>query len=1153
MSLRIYTLGPFRVHRSDSPIPDPAWKTQKNKALLKILLTYRRRALTKEQLMEWLWPHLDPDAAGRNLRVAVSQLRRALEPDLPRGSQSSFILTTDAGYAWNTKADYWLDAEEFERLAASRWQRADSRWQVADSSANQDAISHQPSAISHMQSAISLYQGDYLEEDRYADWATAERERLRELYFALLTRLAEAYARQGRYQRAVASCREVLAADRCRESVWCQLMLYHHHAGDQALALRAYEECRHALAEELAVEPLPETIALYEQVLRREVPAPRRDIPNNLPHELTNFVGRQEELAEIAARLENPACRLLTLAGPGGVGKTRLALRAASERMAQYPDGVYFVRLAPLSSADFMVAAIAEALGIHFYGREDPKVQLLNRLREKRMLLVMDNFEHLLAGAELVIEILQHAPEVKILVTSREPLNFQAEWCVDIEGLLYPEGRLEARDWGLERETRPSDDTQYVIRSTQYAAVRLFVERAGQVRAGFRLSQATTPDVVRICQFLEGMPLGIELAAAWVRRFSCSRIVREIERNRSTALTTGLDFLTTSMRDVPERHRSLRAVFDWSWNLLSEEERASFRKLSVCRGGFRSEAAEQVAGASPRVLASLVGKSMLRRTPAGRYEMHELLRQYAGEKLHAFPADEKQAQELHCRYYATFLHQREEAIRNEARTDVLDEVGDEIENVRHGWEWAIAQWQVGEIGKYLDSLYHFYWIRGWYHEGEEVFGRAAERLDARLRPSQVEFNRRVDPGQAREVIQGKILLRQGRFCFRLNHYKKARDVLRRSLAVSRHHQMPEEIASTLHTLGYVAYMVGDYEKAKELCQQSLAICEEARDRHEMAKCLNALGLAVVGLGQYAEARRLHERSLAVSREIGNQRTAARALSYLGLLAGSMGEYAEARKLCRESLEVYGTMGDQWGVAHTLDYLGNIARWTGEYAEAERLYQESAVIWREIGHRWGIAVFAMHMGELACLSREYTEARHHYEEGLGVFEEIGDRPGIASCLGGLGRVAQALGHYEEAGELFHESLAVNREINKAGGIAMSLQDLGNLAGAQAEKQAARAHCREALKIAVDINAVPLVLEILVGIAVLLTEEGEGGQALELLSLACHHAASTRQTRDRAEYLRTELEPQLPPGVIAEGRRRREARTLNEVVNEVLAAT
>jgi len=362
MSLRIHTLGPFLVYRDATPIPDSAWKTQKNKSLLKILLkillTHRGHALTKDRLMEWLWRDLAPRAAGRNLRVAVSQVRRVLEPDLRHGGQSGFVLTTDAGYAWNTQADYWLDAEEFEkRVNESMRQRGDE-------------LPIDSSLVNSLTEASVIYRGDYLEEDRYADWAMAERERLRELYFALLTRLAEAYALQGRYRQAVATCREVLAADRCRESVWCQLMLYHYHAGDQALALRAYEESRQVLIEELGVEPLPETAAVYEQILQREVPAPPRAIPNNLPQQLTSFVGRKPELTEIARRLDDPACRLLTMVGSGGIGKTRLSLQAAAQSLEQSPDGVYFLRMQPAPPLAPLVERFPPAL---VFGRSSGK------------------------------------------------------------------------------------------------------------------------------------------------------------------------------------------------------------------------------------------------------------------------------------------------------------------------------------------------------------------------------------------------------------------------------------------------------------------------------------------------------------------------------------------------------------------------------------------------------------------------------------------------------------------------------------------------------------------------------------------------------------------------------------------------------------
>ncbi|HYN89463.1 MAG TPA: AAA family ATPase [Ardenticatenaceae bacterium] len=322
MMLRIRTLGPFRVHLDDAIVPETAWKTQKNKILLKILLTYRGHALAKEQLMEWLWPELEPGAAGRNLRVAVSQVRQALEARTPRQHSATYILTTDSGYAWNTEAGYWLDADEFVRLAADGTERPES---VPSNG-----------TIERLQSALGLYGGEYLEEDRYADWAVAERERLRELHFGLLTRLAEGYARQGRYGRAIGLCREVLVADGCRESVWCQLMLYQYHAGDQAQALRAYDECRRVLAEEMGVEPLPETTKLAAQIRRHAVTGRHFTPPpaaierlRRLPLSLGRipFAGREAEQARLLGHLEHVSAgqtRFVLVEGEAGAGKSRL-------------------------------------------------------------------------------------------------------------------------------------------------------------------------------------------------------------------------------------------------------------------------------------------------------------------------------------------------------------------------------------------------------------------------------------------------------------------------------------------------------------------------------------------------------------------------------------------------------------------------------------------------------------------------------------------------------------------------------------------------------------------------------------------------------------------------------------------------------------
>jgi predicted ATPase/transcriptional regulator with XRE-family HTH domain len=339
-----------------------------------------------------------------------------------------------------------------------------------------------------------------------------------------------------------------------------------------------------------------------------DTPGQRRTTRStNLPAPPTPLIGRETELAQIAARLDQRDCRLLTLVGPGGVGKTRLALQAAIELSASFPDGVCFVPLAALNSAELLVPAIAGALGFTFHGRADPKAQLLTYLREKDLLLVLDNFEQLLAGADVLSDLIQVAPGVVLLATSREPLHLRVEWLLDIPGLLVP---ARADDSGVE----------------QSSAVRLFVQTANRMQADFTLSPATIPSVVRICQFVAGMPLAIELAAAWVRSRSCSEIARELEQS--------LESLATTMHDVPARHRSMRAVFDHSWRLLSDAEQGVLRRLSVFRGGMQADAAARVAGATPLLLAALVDKSLLRHNGAGRYQLHELVQRYAGVVLH---------------------------------------------------------------------------------------------------------------------------------------------------------------------------------------------------------------------------------------------------------------------------------------------------------------------------------------------------------------------------------------------------------------------------------------------------------------------------------------------------------------------------------------
>ncbi len=449
--------------------------------------------------------------------------------------------------------------------------------------------------------------------------------------------------------------------------------------------------------------------------------------PSPLPMPRSRLIDRERELAKAKTLLLREDVGLVTLTGPGGIGKTRLVLQVAADLADRFADGAYLVFLAPVSSADFLVSTIANAMQFSFYGTTDPKMQLLTHLREKKILLVLDNFEHLLDGTELVVDIINQAPEIVVLITPRERLNIEGEWVIELSGLPLPKTEKKPRS------------------KATYAAVQLFLDRAQQASTE-PILEAELSSVVRICQLVEGMPLGIELAAAWRRVLSCEEIAREIEKS--------LAFLAMTSPGTLPRHRSMIVVFDPSWNLLSPVEQQVFRQLSVFRGGFRRDAAERVAGATLTQLASLIDKSLLRRNSAGRFDMHELVRQYAAMKLEQAPGEKTAVLDRHCSYYSEMLSQIKGHLRSHLAGDALKEIRAEIENVRQSWRWAVTQRKVVEMKQSLQSLLDFYDTQGWFQEGEEAFGLAVEELskiDQGSREWDIQYN----------IVLGQVLAGQG--------------------------------------------------------------------------------------------------------------------------------------------------------------------------------------------------------------------------------------------------------------------------------------------------------------------------------------------------------------------------------------------------------
>ncbi len=694
---------------------------------------------------------------------------------------------------------------------------------------------------------------------------------------------------------------------------------------------------------------------------------------HNLPPQITPFVGREEELAEVNKLLGDRSCRLVTLVGPGGIGKSRLGLQAAAQRTGDFRHGVYLVPLAPVSSVEFVVPTVADSLSFPLHGTEEPRVQVLNYLREKHLLLLMDSFEHVLEGAGLVGEILQTAPDVKVLATSQERLNISGEWTLSIDGLAVPTSP-DARD------------------AARYSAVRLFLESAQRARTGFALTSEEQPYVVRICQLVGGMPLAIELASSWVRALSCEEILAEIEQSP--------DLLSTSARDAPVRHRSLRAVFDYSWALLSEQEREALMRLSVFRGGFRREAARTVAEASLPVISALVDKSLLRWDPSGRYEMHQLLRDYVEGRLSETPGAQEMIREKHGRYFAAFLHERRKQLRGADEQDVENEIGHELENVRRAWSWAAGQARREEIDKGLNTLYRFYWIRGLYQEGESAMAKAVKALR---------------PGGEDSAV-GKALAGQGAFSRALGCHDEASELLGESLRIFRKLGRKKYAAFSLGNLGMISVARGRYAEAQHLYEESLALSEESEDPVEMAESLNGLGMIASRQGRYREAQEYFRRALSICRQTGDRKGAASALNNLGTIANLTSDKEKARELFREALALKNEQGDRIGATTALSNLGAIAGELGDYGEAKRMFEETLAIRRQIGARAGVCNALTNLGVVAAKLGVPAEARERLREALSIAADIRAEPTALTTLAFYADLLANTGDQERALEI-----------------------------------------------------------------------------------------------------------------------------------------
>ncbi|WP_182482758.1 tetratricopeptide repeat protein [Calidithermus roseus] len=888
MGTRVRLLGSPRLERGERVVPLP-----KERPLW--LLSYlgaQEDWVSREELLELFWPGLEPSPARNNLRQLLHRVRQM------EGVEG---LEADAnGVRWRAEVDVRLFRQA---LARGQWERA-----------------------------LELYGGPLLEGVRVyglpelENWLEAERQDLQTAWGdALLSQVAQTQPSPSVLER----LERLLEHDLFNERA-VQAFLHHAAAlGQFERARELYAAFARRLEGEMGLEPDPATRRLLEELLRAAPPqAAAYRAQHNLPTRLTTFIGREEELSLVNRRLESGE-RLITLTGPGGMGKTRLALSVAESQLGAFAEGVWFVALAPLSHSALIVPAVAEALGLSLVGTAEPKTRLLEHLREREMLLVLDNFEHLMEGAELVLELLREAPHLRLLVTSRERLRLQAEWVLDLQGLSYPPG------YGLEAVRRSS-------------AVRLFVERANRVWPQFALTPQVAPAVLRICQLVQGMPLGLELAAAWVSAFTPQDIAEELERS--------LGFLDSPALDLPERHRSLRAVFEHSWRLLAPEQQQALAHLTVFRGGFDRQAALKVAGVGPPALLALADKSLLRRTPSGRFELHEVIRQQAQERAEASGVLQA-IRQAHAWHYLALAEEASAHLRGPEEAHWLERLAAEHDNLRTALEWAVSRQDAILALRLATSVHHFWYVRGHHREGrtwlERAFGLPLNDIPPRLHAKALNAlaERAKDQGDYAQALQAQ---------------QEALDLWQRL-------EDSAEVAGALHSLGTIVREQGNFDQALAYFEESLRLRRELDDRYGIATTLNDIGVVYGYRGQFEASRPYFEESLARKREIGDRRGIAYALGNLGQVLSELGEGAAARALTEESLAIKRELGDQQGIAVSLVNLAILALQQGDLEQAWDHLEEGLRILYALERRWSIGVVLGSFAELALRRGQFERA------------------------------------------------------------------------------------------------------------------------------------------------------------------------------------
>jgi predicted ATPase/DNA-binding SARP family transcriptional activator len=930
--LKLHLLGGFRAAIGEHTITAGSFRLAKSRNLVKLLALARGQSLHREQLMEYLWPDTDLSQAANNLSQTLFAARRVLAPG-GRDPLQFLVYRRDA-ICLTAAEPAWVDVEAFETAAA------------------QALLS--PSIESH-EGALALYGGELLPEDRYEDWVIRRREALHQDYLRLSLELSRFYQANRRFDQSIGVLRQALSSEPANEEINVEMMRLYAMTGQRLQALRQYQALQNVLRRELDVEPDLESARLYEMIHSGQYPdtdmqriagsvEAGQPLLRSIPLTLTPFLGREAELFEVQRVLEDPLTRLISIIAPGGMGKTRLALQVAGQiagqhsqqGQTQFRDGICFVSLAQVTEMDALILRIADCVGLSsFTPQANLREQLLQYLEPRTLLLILDNFEQLINAQNigLLLEILAQAPGVKLLVTSRARLNMLGEQVYPLLGLDWPDGV-----GGVDDPTR------------SYTSITLFETTARRAHPDFRLDERTLPAVREICRLVEGMPLAIELSAAWCGVMEPKHVLAGIH--------SSLNFLSVDTLDLPERQRSLRAVFDASWNLLSETERSAVQRLSVFREGFTSEAAAQVGEIQVKTLLGLVNKCWITRSGENRLRMHEMIRQYAYQRL----LEAGEEQNMHARHLACFSSLAQEAydcMWGNDQGEWLRRLELENGNFDAAIEWGCSQHSKTEIEQVLALIGSIYPWMAYLSKFAQGLFWAEKALSA--------VDHLPSPGVISQAVLGKALLPAGAFSHFLGYQQKSEAYIRQAMLACRQVENPYVLAHALLHEGAIAWV---HEDIRTAFLEGLKIARHLPSGWVAVLLLTNLAELEMVEGNLEESNRLTSEAVEISRRQGDRLSESFAMTGLAFVLFEMGRLSEAAVMCRDCLALLRSVGNLRHEGLLLALEARIALREDRLEECWSLFYESLKAFWRVGAMWDVI---SRIEEMALITRDASRA------------------------------------------------------------------------------------------------------------------------------------------------------------------------------------